>query len=960
MKKKNSCPRHTLQPDFLRCEYRVNPLGIDEAVPRLSWVLRRTAQAVGGCSEPPADGPVGVRQSAYRIHAASSIERLLTGRPDLWDSGIVRSKSMNQIAYAGRPLRSRDRCWWRVRVWDENGTPSPWSAVAHFSIGLLESADWQARWIGAPPVRQGICHLADRAEPAIPPSPLLRCSFTVESGFVSAFVYASALGVYVLWLNGWRVGSNELAPEWTDYRRRVQYQTYDVTGLLQPGENVLAAMLADGWYAGRLGPVRWDASFPRRGYYGTHRRLLLQLEITYSSPERRRQLVLSDENWRVWPDGPVRQADLFLGEWYDARYEKPGWDRPGFDDSDWLPVAVDSVSSRPLAGTSARRRGGGESPSTGGADGPRLVAQMHEPIVVVQRFDMREISSSVDGRTGVRLFDAGQNLAGRCLVRFSGPAGQAVTLRHGEMLDSSGRLYTANLGSAAQTDVFVHDGSGAREFRPHFTYHGFRYVEVAPGDGVPPTGPSTGGSEQHSAPATPPLTLTAEALSSNLRQTLHFECSNPLLNRLFENILWSLRSNHLGIPTDCPQRDERLGWLGDVQVIAQTAMFIMDMAAFYRKWLRDLRDAQLPDGAYPDFAPYPYPSVDGRAGRFIDAPGWDDAGVIVPWLLYVNYGDRRVLQEHYHSARRFMMHVERENPAFLRINCRGNRYGDWLNGDTLELPDYPKQGAAIPFPLFATAMWAQSAGLMAKTAAVLGKKADARHFRQVRAKIGAAFAASFVEADGRLTCPMTGEPADGQAGYALALHLDLLPEALRPKAVQHLLSALERYDWRLSTGFMTTNMLLQVLTRFGHNAVAYRLVESTRCPSWGYCIEQGATTLWERWDAYVPERSSIDRVERGIQASDMNSFNHYAFGSVGEWMVRTILGIHPDPAQPGYARVILRPQPGGSLQWARGHFDSIHGRISVAWERRGDRLELEYEAPPNVEVVLEKPETSLP
>ncbi|MFQ5631760.1 MAG: family 78 glycoside hydrolase catalytic domain, partial [bacterium] len=714
---------------------------------------------------------------------------------------------------------------------------------------------------------------------------------------------------------------------------------------------------------------------------GLDRRFLLQLEIEFENGKK--HVVSTDETWKILRDGPIRSADNFLGETYDARFEQSGWDAPGFDDSGWEQVTVDRA--------------------------PRamLVAQMNEPISVVQ--EVRPVAIT-EPKPGVFIFDMGQNMVGWCKIQMNvqtdnthytplaplkggigseeliespietsegkdwrkdspleagrggfgqgiqhnsllegskaldalpehksplegGQGGvkplrlhpnnaenQTLTLRHGEMLNPDGTLYTANLGSAAQTDTFAFDSSKSeQEFEPHFTYHGFHYVEV------------TG---LKSKPALD--LLTGKVIASNARQTAAFECSNPMLNKLFDNILWSQRGNMHSVPTDCPQRDERMGWLGDAQVFAQTAIFNMDMAAFFTKWLQDIRNAQTADGRFPDFAPHPYQPEK----RFSDAPGWGDAGVIVPWRLYENYGDVRILETHYDSAIRFLENIRRNNPNFIWENCTGNKYGDWLNGDAIDIEGYPKKGGAVPFEVFATAMWAQSTEIVAKMAGVLGKKTDVQKYGEMLQNIRAAFLKNFVSKNGRIA-------GDTQAGYALALHLDLLPEEMQPKAVKHLLAALEKYDLRLSTGFITTIMLIKVLTRFGHNEVAYKLIESTRCPSWGYCIEQGATTLWERWDAYV--------AGRGVQNSDMNSFNHYAFGSIGEWMFRTILGINPDPEKPGYEHIIICPQPGGTLTWARGHCDSIRGRIAVAWRLQDGQIHLDVEIPVNTTATVYLP-----
>jgi alpha-L-rhamnosidase len=432
-------------------------------------------------------------------------------------------------------------------------------------------------------------------------------------------------------------------------------------------------------------------------------------------------------------------------------------------------------------------------------------------------------------------------------------------------------------------------------FEPHFTYHGFRYVEV------------TG------LPEKPALDdLVGCAFGSSAPTAGRFECSEPLLNKLMENIIWTQRANLMSVPTDCPQRDERLGWMGDILAFAQTACFNMDMAAFFTKWLRDVRDAQTADGRYPDFAPHPF----DPAARFSSVPAWGDAGVFVPWRAYVNYGDRRLLEEHLASARRWIEYVHEKNPDLLWKNARGNDYGDWLNADTLKLEGWPKSGAEVPKEVFATMFFAHSTELVAKMAAVLGRSEEARRYAALAEEIKAAFQRAYVAPDGRLQ-------GNTQAGYALALYFDLLPAALRPAAARYMLEAFGTYGGHISTGFHSTIALMQELTRNGFNDEAYRLINNRTMPSWGYALEHGATTIWERWDGYVEGR--------GFQDPEMNSFSHYALGSVGEWMYRTIAGLNPDEDHPGYKHFVICPRPGGGLTWATGEYDSMYGRIVSRW-----------------------------
>ena len=872
-----SLSRDMRAPQHLRCEYLTDPMGIDETAPRLSWEMD--------------DSRRGASQRAYQIVAATSSKALARDSGDLWDTGKVESDASVQITYAGRPLRSGMQVHWKVRVWGADDKVSPWSGPARWSMGPLTPADWDAWWIGdaqTPPPEQ--------KEPL--PPPRLRREFAIpgDGGEIrKAVVFVTALGLYELRLNGERVGDHLLAPEWTDYHRRVQYQTYDVTALLHTGANALAAQLGDGWYDGRIGLAELISGVPKRGLYGKQPRLLVRLVIEFA--DGRTTSIVSDGAWRISTEGPIRASDILDGETYDARREAPRWDKPGFDDSAWQPTGVFEKVDAAFAG-------------------PKLVAQPNEPIRIVR--EIRPIGIT-EPQTGVHVFDLGQNMAGWCRIKLRGPAATTITLRHAEVLNPDGTIYTANLRSAPQTDRYTLRGGDGEVFEPHFTYHGFRYVEV------------TG--------------LTAKPLIDDLAgcvffstspQSGRFECSSPMLNKLMENIVWTQRANMMSTPTDCPQRDERLGWMGDILAFAQTACFNMDMAAFFTKWVPDVRDAQTDDGRYPDFAPHPY----DPAARFSSVPAWGDAGVFVPWCAYVNYGDKRMLERHFNSARRWVDYVQQRNPDLLWKNNRGNDYGDWLNADTLKLEGWPTSGAEIPKEVFATMFFARSTELVARMADVLERRDDAEHYRTLASDIRAAFNRAYVASDGRIQ-------DNTQAGYAIALAFDLLPESQRGTASRYLLEGFQTYGGRISTGFHSTICLMNELTRRGCIDEAYRLINNREMPSWGYAIDHGATTVWERWDGFVEGR--------GFQDPGMNSFSHYAIGSVGEWMYRTIIGINPDESKPGYKHFFIRPRPGGGLTWARGEYHSMYGPIECGWEKADGRLKVNLVVPANTTATVSIP-----
>ncbi len=876
-------------PVRLRCEYLTNPLAVDTAQPRLSWVIESDRRATV--------------QTAYQIVAGTGESPAGGADGDLWDSGKVASDRTAHIVYAGKPLRPGQTAWWRVRVWTNAGSePSDWSETARFTVGWRSPDDWKAKWIRLPrPLSQG--------EPPPPmPSPILRKEFEVAKPVKRAVVSASALGLYELRINGSRVGDRLLTPEWTNYHKRVQYQRYDVTPMLKVGRNAVGAILGDGWYAGRIGISHVVPDGPLRGHYGRELHLLMQLDIEYADGST--ETVVSDGSWKGTDDGPIRRACILDGEVYDARKEIPRWDRPGFDDSGWTAAeARDRVDAE-------------------------LNAQPNEPIRVTEE---RLPVAVTEPAPGVYVADFGQILAGWCRLKVQGPAGTTVTLRHAEVLEPDGNIYRDNLRmkvyaadknlkwgpylGARQEDQYILRGGGEEVFEPHFTYHGFRYVEIT---GLPAK-PAAG-------------SIVARAFHSAPPMTGRFECSSPLLNKLMQNITWTLRDNLHGVPTDCPQRDERMGWMGDMLAFAQPACFLMDMAAFFTKWARDIRDDQADDGRYPDFAPMPF----DPNKRFSGVPAWGDCGVIVPWRMYVNYGDTRILHEHFDSARRWVDWIHSNNPDLLWKNKRNNDYGDWLNGDTLKLDmfGYPKSGSEVPKEVFATAFFQHSTSLVAKMAAIIGREDEARKYGKLADEIRQAFIRAYVKDDGEVL-------GNTQAGQALALHFDLVPPEKREAAARRMVDRIEAYKGHISTGFHTTVMLMRELTRNGCNEVAYKLIHNRTIPSWGYEIEHGATTIWERWDGWVEGR--------GYQDPGMNSFCHYAIGSVGEWMYRVILGINPDEAHPGYQRFSLRPEPGGGLEWARGSYDSIRGTIASEWKIDGDTLTLSVSIPANTSAAVYVP-----
>jgi alpha-L-rhamnosidase len=726
-----------------------------------------------------------------------------------------------------------------------------------------------------------------RSRAIIQPTGMLRKAFALNGEIRRATVYVTARGLYELRLNGNRVGDHVLAPEWTDYNKRIQYQTYDVTDLVKKGDNAIGAYLGAGWYSGHVGLL------PVRRIYGTVPEFLMHLDVEFS--DGRKQTIVTDESWKHARESPIVSSDIYDGETYDARKEQAGWDAPGFDDRSWLPVATTVDGSE------------------------ELVWQKNEPIRVTG--DLKPIAITQPS-PGVYIFDSGQNHSGWIRIRTKGPAGTVITVRHGEALNPDGSMYLPNIRGAWQIDRYILRGTGEEEiFEPHFTIHGFRYAEIS------------------GLPELPGLdTVVARVTHSSSPEVSEFQTSSAFLDRLMSTISWTQRSNMIGIPTDCPQRDERLGWTGDELTFSQTAIFNMNMAGFFTKWMQDMRDDQSSDGRFPDVAPNPM-NVSSlvnpvfRENLLDGSPAWADAGVVIPWRMYENYGDVQLLTAQFKSAQRWVEFILSRNPDLLWKNARGLDPGDWLNGDTLIEPGWPRTGAKIPHVVFATAYFAHTTELLSKIAAATGHAKEARRYAGLFTQIREAFNRAFVQPDGRIE-------GDTQSAYALALDFDLLPESLRPKAVGHLLEGLQRYNGHASTGIHGTRSLMLELSSTGHNDEAYRLINSHTLPSWGYMLDMGATTIWERWDGYVADHGFDNHTA-------MNSLNHVVLGSVGEWMWHNIIGLAPDDSNPGYKHFVIHPRPGGELTWAKGSFESVRGRISSEWKIENGVFSLDVTVPPN-------------
>jgi alpha-L-rhamnosidase len=825
---------------------RTRPLGIATDDVSLAWTLAASTR--------------GARQQAYQVRVGT-----VPGSGRTWDSGKVVSDRQIDVRLPAA-LQPATRYHWQVRAWDRHGRPGAWSAPSWFETGLLSAADWQgAQWIG------GAIDAVDQ------PRPLLRGAVQLSKPVRQARLYATARGVYQLWLNGQPVGDQALAPGWTDYAKRVQVQTYDVTEQLRSGANVIGAALADGWFRGKVG-MGWQ------GVYGPQLALKAKLRVTYADGST--QDFGTDAAWRSLP-GPFVRADLQDGEHYDARRLPQGWAEPGFDDAAWHPVV-------PQADTAAR-----------------LVSQPDEP---VRALELRPAIAQLPAPGGVYLYDIGQNLVGVARVKLTGRAGQTVRLRHGEEIyrrgERQGQLYTDNLRSAAATDTYTFAQDGTVTYQPRFTQHGFRYIEISGVD---------------SAPAL--ADVQAVVLGSDLPDTGDLRLSHPMLDQLVRNIRWGQRGNFLSIPTDTPARDERLGWTGDISVFAPTANRLQDTRAFLSKWMDDMADAQLPDGNIPAIVPYP-----GKDFKDTGV-GWADAYITVPYAVWRATGDTAILRRHWPAMRRFHDFLRTGAMADGNLLEEGRISffsGDWLS---LEGIDRMREHATI-----ATAYFTEDTRMMAEMAAALGEAGQAREWQALAGRIRSAFAQAYRKADGVI------EPGT-QTAYAMALGMGLLAPGERDATAAGFVAKLAADGNHLRTGFLGTPWLLPALSSIGRDDLAMRLLLNDTYPSWGFSIRMGATTVWERWNSIGADGA--------FGPVDMNSFNHYANGAVGDWMFGHLGGLQL--VEPGYRTSRIAPllsHP--AVSHAKASLRTPYGLLASDWRRSEDGLHLNVQVPvgTQAEVVL--------
>lgn len=895
-----------LHPLELRTEWLVNPEGIDAQRPRLSWRVESEGR--------------GRRQTAYRILVASREQMLKEERGDVWDSGKVSSDETIHRVYNGPALKSGQRCYWKVKVWDQADQVSAWSQTARWSMGLLEPADWKGQWIS---FRDESPLHTSRQTLYLPPARHYRKTFEAGKAIRRATIYASALGLYELHLNGQRIGDAFFEPGWADYAQRAHYRAHDVTDLLKPGANAVGAILAEGWYSGYVGYgvlVGYGPNQSGRYFYGKTPAWLAQLEIEYADGSR--QTIATDPTWQVSGDGPIREADLIMGESFDARSDQKDWCRPGGAGAwSWQPAIRAEENGNPKAIFSDNQ--GDRQVELGFRPPLRLQFYAAPPIRVTQELKTRRLT---EPKEKIYVFDLGQNFAGTIRLKVKGPAGARVQLRYGEMLHQDGRLMTENLRRARATDFYILRGDPEGEtWIPRFTYHGFQYVEVT---GLPDK--------------PDPEAITGLVLHNDTPMAGRFECSDEVMNQFWKNTQWTQRANFVEVPTDCPQRDERLGWMGDAQAYIRTASFNADVAAFFTKWLDDVEEAQRGFGAYPDYCPYPMGH--GAPGKTFGT-AWTDAGIICPWTVWKVYGDTRLLERHWDSMTRFMQWRQAStSPEGLGVSI-GNTWGDWLNVNE-----------PTPIEYIDTCYHARVCRLMEEMALALGRPVEARNYARRFEATKSAFNLAYVNADGSLK-------VDTQTAYALAIAFRLLPDALLKKSAARLAEKIKAAGDRMTTGFLGTGQILPALSAAGYHELAVRLFQSRQFPSWGYEVINGANTVWERWDSYTREHGFEGR--NGNQNASMNSFSHYAFGSVMEWAFRELAGI--DTADAGYKHILLKPNiPVGTdqsqvpvIHWVKAEYASVRGPIEVAWKRSEGKTRVNVRIPANTAATLLLPTRTL-
>lgn len=829
--------------------YKTNPVGIDATDLRFSWKINSQLR--------------NTLQKAYELRVASRKDDLIKNKDLVWQSGKIESDQSVHIAYTGTPLKSKQRYYWQVRVSDNQKNNSSWSEIQYFETGMGNIAEWSAKWIETEEITNG----------ASGPVPMFFKSFSIGSPIKSARLYMTAHGIYEAKLNGKKISENLLTPGWTTYTKRLQYQTYDVTALLTPGENAALVSVGDGWYRGFL---EWNK---KRNWYGKEAGLLYQLEIVKADGSK--QVINSDASWKSSYDGPIRAADIYNGETFDSRLDVPVTSK---STSKWKGVRVMETSL------------------------DNLVAQEAPAVIRHERFKPVKFITTPKGENVV---DFGQNLVGWVQVKVKGKKGDVIKINHAEVLDKEGNFYTDNLRGAQQEIKYTLNGE-EQLLEPHFTFQGFRYIKITyPGK-------------------LDESNLTGVAIYSDMAPTGFFTSSDKLINQLQHNIQWGQKGNFVDVPTDCPQRDERLGWTGDAQVFFNTAAYNMNVAPFFKKWLNDLKADQYENGKVPAVIPLMKRGNDGSAG-------WADVATIIPWDYYRAYGDKGLLASQYNSMTKWVDYISSVAQNYLWNN--GSHYGDWLFYTMAD--DRDGKAALTDKHLIAQTFYAASTQNVINAAEVLGYKEDIAKYTALLKNVKDAFMKEYVTPAGRLV-------SSSQTAYVLALNFDMLPEALRAQAAARLAENIKSYKDHITTGFLGTPYICHVLSRFGYDDVAYKLLFQESYPSWLYPVKMGATTIWERWDGIKPDGT--------FQATSMNSFNHYAYGAIGDWMYKRAAGLNA--AEPGYKKIRIAPTPGGKFTSVTAKLETLYGSLQSSWKMEGSRFILDVIVPVNTQATVVFPNSA--
>ncbi|MEK4971525.1 family 78 glycoside hydrolase catalytic domain [Niallia sp. FSL R7-0648] len=816
----------------LTVEYKKNPLGLDTKKPRFSWKIASNEQ--------------NVWQESYRIIVQND-------RKICWDTGIQESSKSILVDYEGLELQARTLYDVKIEVWDNKGN----YAIANdsFETGLLSGVNFSGDFI---------THQLPPEETACP---VFVKEFTVNKSIEKVRVYATALGVYEVKINSRKLGDTYFAPGWTNYHKRLQYQTYNADNMLQEN-NKVEIIVGNGWYKGIFGFTCTP------NHYGDKVAALAEIHITYKDGSE--EIIKTDDSWKV-ATGSIRTSEIYMGETIDTTF-------------------TESITSQAV---------------TMPFEKSLLVGQENEPVRIVKRLEAKELLTTPKGE---KVIDFGQNLTGFIELKIVGQKGQKITIRHAETLDKKGNFYAETLRQAISVDHFICNGE-EQIFRPHFTFHGFRYIAIE-------------GLEAIHLP-----NFVACVLHTDMEETGTFITSNPLVNQLQSNIQWSQRGNFLDIPTDCPQRDERLGWTGDAQVFAGTAAYNMNVASFFTKWLRDLASEQTEEYGVPHVVPNILGNQDGAAA-------WSDAAVIIPWVIYQTYGDKRILEDQYESMKGWVDYIS-SRCGSNGLWQAGFQYGDWLGLDKEECST-ERTGATDPY-FVANAYYAYSTHLLKETAEVLGKTNDAQTYQSLYESIKKSFNEEYITPNGRLV-------SETQTGCVLALHFDLVEEKYRKRIQESLEKNILNHKNHLTTGFVGTPYLCHALSENNLHELAGTLFLKEDYPSWLYAVKKGATTIWERWNSILPNGD--------FDESGMNSLNHYAYGAIGEWMYRKLAGINQ--LEPGYKKILIKPQFIKGITFVEASFESMYGAIKSSWSCRDNKIKVDIEIPANTTAVIYLPEKEQP